>query len=160
LGDSSLSLAEHASSITAVDVDAAALAIFRERLGHPCLPVTTIVGEWPAIADAVPPSDVVICHYALYATRDTAAFVRALTEHARRRVVVEIHYRHPRAWPNRLWRRLRCQPNGPTANEVLAAVTALGLAPRTERTRPGHQMTIWWPGTAPVDTQAQPPRGG
>lgn len=146
LGDSSLPIAGHATAITAVDVNPNALAVFRERVGSYRVPITTICGEWPAVADSVPPSDVVICHYALYTAQDTAAFVRALSEHARRRVVVEIHYRHPTALPNRWSRRLRSQPVGPSAKQVVAAVAALGLDPRVERTKPGPQLTISWPG--------------
>ena len=68
-------------------------------------------------------------HHVLYNVPDLEPFVAALTRRARRRVVVEVTARHPLAALNPLWERLHGlrRPEGPTAADVLAILTALGL---------------------------------
>ena len=90
---------------------------------------TTYEGAWPAIAPTVPAADVVVCGHVLYNVQDLAGFAEALTEHARRRVVVEITDRHPLAWMNDLWERFHGVrfPDGPSADDAAEALRELGL---------------------------------
>jgi len=55
------------------------------------LRVTRIDGRWPDVADRVPPCDVAVCSHVFYNVADLGAFALALSAHATKRVVVELH---------------------------------------------------------------------
>jgi hypothetical protein len=77
----------------------------------------------------------------LYNVPDLGPFIAALTSHARRRVVVEMTARHPLTSLNPLWERFHglARPEVPTADDALAVLESLGLAPRYETwCRPGE----------------------
>jgi hypothetical protein len=65
----------------------------------------------------------------LYNVQDLAPFAEALTDHARRRAVVEITGTHPLAWMADLWLRFHglVRPSGPTADDAETALRELGL---------------------------------
>jgi SAM-dependent methyltransferase len=131
-GAASLPLAPTASRITGVDESEAMAGAFREAAG--ALEVRTVLGAWPAVAPGVEPADVVVCHHVLYNVRELGPFVRALADHARRRVVIEITEQHPLAWMNDLWIRFHAleRPSGPTASDAADALDELGLRARRE----------------------------
>lgn len=140
-GAGGLALAGQASLLAAVDVDRELLDAFAERAAATGVPVATTLGRWPDVAADVPPVDVVVCHHVLYNVPDLAPFVAALTAHARRRVVVEMTARHPLAALTPLWLRFHGlpRPDGPSADDAVAALRAIGVEPqRQDWTRPGE----------------------
>jgi len=141
-GAASLPLAPRATEITAVDADAELLAEFARRgaggpVGVQGVPCHTVHGRWPEDADRVPHADVVVCHHVVYNAPELAPFVTALTDHARRLVVVETSDRHPLTELNPLWLRFHgiSRPTGPTAEDALAVLAELGIRPRVHRWR-------------------------
>ncbi len=127
------------TALTAVDVDDDLLGRYARRAAELGVPCRTVTGRWPAVAAEVPAADVVVCGHVLYNVPDLAPFVRALTGHAYRRVVVEITFRHPLAALNPLWQRFHgiTRPEGPTLDDALAVLNDLRIAPRVTRwTRP------------------------
>jgi precorrin-6B methylase 2 len=133
-GAASLPLAPPASRIVAVDQSEELLRAFRDLARHAGVQVDTLVGRWPDVAGAVPAADVVVCHHVLYNVQHLEPFVTALTEHARRRVVVEITRNHPVAWMRDLWFRFHGldRPDGPSAADAAAALRELGVAVHRE----------------------------
>ena len=129
-GAASLPLAGRAGRLVAVDESADMLAAFRAAAAAAGVPAETVQGRWPEVAGQAGPAEVVVCHHVLYNTPDLAAFATALTDHARRLVVVELTERHPLAVLAPLWRRFHGldRPDGPTADDAEAALRALGLA--------------------------------
>jgi hypothetical protein len=88
----------------------------------------------------VGPADVVVCGHVFYNVQDLVPFVRELTSHARRRVVVELTDRHPWAWMHDLWMRFHEleRPDGPTAGDAASVLREAGLeAVREDREEPG-----------------------
>ena len=81
------------------------------------------------MAGQVEPGDVVVCHHVLYNVANVVPFVEALSEHARRRVVIEITERHPRVVHAPLWRAIHGieRPSGPTASDAAAVLAEMGL---------------------------------
>lgn len=98
----------------------------------------TVLGDWPEAAPRTPVADVVTCHHVLYNVAELEPFVRELTAHARRRVVVEIPMHHPLAdlapWWRHFWGLER--PDGPTARDAAACIASLGLAVHVEEHEP------------------------
>jgi SAM-dependent methyltransferase len=136
-GRAGLGLAPPAELITGVDRDAAMLEAFRAAAAARQVRCTAVLGDWPAVAPAVPPADVVICHHVVYNVPDLAAFGLALHDHARRRVVLELRQEHPMVPIAPLWRQFWGleRPSGPTAADALAVLREAGL--------PARQVT-WW----------------
>jgi SAM-dependent methyltransferase len=129
--------------IVAVDTSADMLAALTERALGLGLPVRTVQGRWPDVAPQTPAADVVVCHHVAYNSPDLDAFAAALTDHARRRVVLELTPRHPMSPLNPLWTRLHglARPEHPTADDAVAVLRELGLDPH-------------------VESSPRPPRGG
>ncbi len=134
-GGACLPLAHRAARIVGVDASEAMLEAFREAAAGLGVEIEAVRGEWPEVAPRVAPADVVVCHHVLYNVADLEPFVRALHEHARRRVVVEITDEHPLAWMNDLWRRFHGleRPDGPRAADAAEALAELGYPVRLER---------------------------
>ena len=138
-GAACLPLVARATEVSAVDSDQELLNILVDnanRLGKPRCDLRALAGH----RRRGRAGDVVTCHHVLYNVPDLGPFVAALTNHARRRVVVEMTARHPLTSLNPLWKRFHglARPEVPTADDVLAVLEALGLAPRHETwCRPG-----------------------
>ena len=140
-GAACLPLARYATTVTAVDTDADMLALLAERAAAAGLDSRTVTGRWPDVADQVGPADVVTCHHVVYNTPDIWDFVETLTNHARRRVVIEMTAVHPLTSLNPLWLRFHGlrRPDGPTAADLLAILAGAGLsAEHTEWSRPAE----------------------
>jgi SAM-dependent methyltransferase len=130
-GAACLPLLPRTTSLTAVDTDAEMLERLSERVAAAGVAAATVLGRWPEAAAAAGPADVVTCHHVLYNVPDLEPFVAALTEAARRTVVVEVTAVHPLAALNPLWltfHGLR-RPESPTAADVIRILAAMGLRP-------------------------------
>ena len=128
-GAASLALAGRAGLIVAVDPSEEMLRAFlaiAERLRVKAVAVT---GTWPDAAAEVEAADVVVCHHVLYNIQALEPFVRALTDRAWRRVVIEITTQHPTAWMSDLWMRFHSleRPKRPTSDDAARALRELGL---------------------------------
>jgi SAM-dependent methyltransferase len=140
-GAACLPLAPHATTVTAVDTDQGMLTLLAERAAAAGLDLRTIHGGWPDVADQAGPADVVTCHHVVYNVPEIWDFLLALTNHARRRVVVELATAHPLTSLNPLWLRFHGlrRPDGPTAADLLAILAGAGIrAGHTEWSRPAE----------------------
>jgi SAM-dependent methyltransferase len=138
-GAASVPLAPPASEIVGVDESRDLLETFEAVAREAGIRHRAIEGRWPEAARAAPEADVVVCHHVLYNVADLPPFVEALTEHARRRVVVELGAEHPMAWTRPLWWRFHRlpRPEGPTADDAVRALEELGIPVRREEHEPG-----------------------
>ena len=140
-GAACLPLAPRATSVTAVDIDERMLALLADRASAIGLDLRTVAGRWPDAASQVRPADVVTCHHVIYNVPDLGPFLTALTDHARRRVVVETTAEHPLTSLSSLWLRFHglTRPTSPTAADLLAILSEMGLKARhTEWSRPAE----------------------
>jgi SAM-dependent methyltransferase len=130
-GAACLPLAPRTTALTAVDSDAEMLGMLSLRAAALGLTPRAIHGSWPDVAAQAATADVVTCHHVLYNVPRLEPFVAALTTLARRRVVVEMTDRHPLVALNPLWLRFHGlrRPESPTAADLIAILTALGLRP-------------------------------
>lgn len=133
-GAASLPLAALATRITGVDQSPAMLASFAaasraSNVGH-----LEVEGSWPDVADKVEPADLVVCHHVVYNVAQIRPFLAALTQHARRLVVIELTDSHPTSPFNSLWERFwsLSRPQQPSARLFLEVVGELGYDPVAE----------------------------
>jgi SAM-dependent methyltransferase len=141
-GAACLPLASRTTSLTAVDTDAQMLSLLAERAGSRGGATRVVCGRWPDIAGQIAPADVVTCHHVGYNVPGIGPFIAALTSRARRRVVLEITAVHPLAALSPLWLRFHgiTRPQAPTAADLLAILSAMGLRARhTEWNRPAER---------------------
>ncbi len=139
-GAACLPLLPRSTALTAVDADERMLALLAERASARGIAARCVTGQWPQVAPQVAPADVVACHHVLYNAPDLRPFLAALTDHARRLVVVEISASHPLMSLNELWLRFHGlrRPDGPAADDVLAILRTMGVPAGHESwSRPG-----------------------
>jgi SAM-dependent methyltransferase len=138
-GAASLPLTCRTTQLTTLDSHQPMLDDLVRRAAPLDVAVLTLCGRWPDVAPQAPTADVVVCHHVLYNVADIAPFVAALTTHARRRVIVELTVRHPLTALNPYWQEFHGlkRPDGPTADQVVDVLRALGLPVKLEQwTRP------------------------
>ena len=131
-GAACLPLLPRTTTLTAVDADDRMLELLYARTAARGLRrerVRLVTGRWPDVGPEVASADVVTCHHVLYNVAGLRPFVTALTAHARRLVVVETTCTHPLTSLNALWLRFHGlrRPDRPTAEDVLAILSAMGL---------------------------------
>lgn len=134
-GAASVPLAPPAGLLIGLDEGPGMLGAFAERADATGVAHTEIEGRWPDAADGTPAADVVVCHNVVYNVADLVPFVRALADHARRRVVVELTQEHPLAWMNPYWERVHgvTRPAGPTADDAVEVVREAGFDVQVQR---------------------------
>lgn len=140
-GAAGLALVPPATHLTGVDSSPELLASFDADATAARIPHLTVAGTWPDVAPRVEQADVVVCHHVVYNVAPIDAFVAALDDHARRRVVVELTEHHPLRATAPLWMRFWGleRPKGPTAEDFVAVVESAGLKPSVaRRERPAH----------------------
>lgn len=133
-GASSFGLRTRAGLITGVDRQPDMLLLFEETARDLGVTVRTFLGAWPEVAEVVPAADVAVCHHAFYAAEDLEAHVRALTEHARHRVVLEMSAHPPLVSLNPLLERLHgtTRRDWPVADLAQQVVAEMGYAVERE----------------------------
>lgn len=126
-GAASLPLAGRASRLIGIDSSPDMLTEFLRRATE--VEATAIEGTWPDVADTTPPADVVVCHHVAYNAPDLRKFAERLTDHARRRVVIELTLSHPLSPTNELWLRFHrvIRPERPKADDAEAVLRETGL---------------------------------
>lgn len=134
-GAAGLGLVPPAGRVTGFDQSQELLDLFVARAAELGVAYEAVQGSWPEDAGGVDPADVVVTHHVAYNVPGLAAFAAALTSHARRRVVMELSDRHPRAGANHLWRHFWDvdRPTGPTADDAVAVLVEAGIEPAVER---------------------------
>lgn len=142
-GAAGLALVPPAGRVVGFDQGADLLAAFSSRAAEIGVEHEAIQGRWPEDAASAPVADVVVCHHVAYNVPGIGAFALELSNHARRRVVMELTGRHPRFGLNDLWRHFwnTERPTGPTADDAVAALAEAGIEVEVERSpRVGRQV--------------------
>lgn len=142
-GAACIPLLPRTTALTAVDSDAGMLKMLGERAGSLAGRVRLVRGSWPGVAQEAAPADLVTCFNVIYNVPDALPFLAALTASARRLVVLEMTAEHPLIQLNELWLRFHGlrRPLGPTADDLLAILAAMG-------TQAGHKR---WQRSAGAD---------
>jgi SAM-dependent methyltransferase len=115
--------------LTGVDESRPLLDAFAARATRLGIDHHEVQGRWPEVAGDVAEADVVVCRHVAYNVPDLGPFVRRLTDHARRRVVLHLTLEHPLAWMAPYWERLHGLPaaDGPTLDDAVAVAAEAGI---------------------------------
>lgn len=134
-GAASLPLLPRCTELIAVDTEQDMLDMLAQRAAVTGRAARLVCGRWPAVATEAGRADVVTCHHVVYNAPDIEPFLAALTAAAGRRVVVETTARHPLTSLSPLWLRFHglVRPAGPTADDVLAILAAMGIEASSQR---------------------------
>ncbi len=139
-GAACLPLLSRCTALTAVDTEPDMLGLLAERAAAFGRQPRLVPGRWPDAASETGIADVITCHHVTYNVADIEPFLAALTAAARRIVVLEMTAAHPLVSLNALWLRFHglVRPDGPTADDLLAILAAMGISASSQRWgRPG-----------------------
>jgi len=139
-GAACLPLLPRCTGLTAVDSDPEMLGLLGARAAAAGVAPKLVPGQWPDVAAEAGRADLVTCHHVTYNVPVIGPFLAALTAAARRTVVVEMTATHPLTSLSELWLKFHNlrRPAGPTAEDLLAILAALGIeAGHTRWRRPG-----------------------
>lgn len=141
-GAASIPVADRAGSLLGVDSSDRMLAEFTAAARTAGIPVRTWHGSWADVAAGVPSADVAVAANVVYNVAGIGEFLRAMTAHARHRVVIELTDSHPWTTMAELWRHFHNQdrPDGPTIDDFLAVARELGYEPEVETF---DRVTVW-----------------
>lgn len=133
-GRSSLPLGPLITRVTGVDESEAMLTQFRAAAAARSIECITVLGRWPDVSTVAGRADLVVCHHVAYNVADIVPFLQALTDHADRRVVMELTAYHPQSSLNALWLRFwgLARPVQPTYELLVEIVRAMGFDPVVE----------------------------
>jgi SAM-dependent methyltransferase len=134
-GIAAFALTPPAVHVIGVDGQAEMLTMFAANAVKRGVSCQTIEGLWPAVADEAPDADVVTAHHVVYNVSDIVPFLRALDDHARFRVVLEMPDHHPLSTMSEAWRYFWQieRPLGPTPSDLVEVLEELGVHANRER---------------------------
>lgn len=140
-GAAAFALLPEVKRVFGVDRQRQMLAMFEANARDRGLVVETVEGLWPEVASRTPVADVVTAHHVVYNVSDVVPFLRALDEHARARVVIEMTTRHPLTSLNEAWMHFWDleRPSGPTSDDLIEVMDEMGLGVSNER----FEGTTW-----------------
>ncbi|MHB1089516.1 MAG: methyltransferase domain-containing protein [Ilumatobacteraceae bacterium] len=127
-GRGAFGLLPPATRLVGVDHQQDMLNAFTDEASERGVECQTVLGDWPSVADITPVCDVSICHNVYYNVAQLEPFARALTAHAKHRVVVELTQNHPLANISEAWRRFwnLTRPVSPDSEDAASAMWELG----------------------------------
>jgi SAM-dependent methyltransferase len=136
-GIAAFALTPPATQVIGVDHQSEMLAMFRAHAITRGIACETVEGFWPAVSPRTPVADVVTAHHVVYNVADIEPFLRALDDHARTRVVLELPDQHPLASMSETWRHFWNleRPEGPTPADLLEVLGDMGIRAQRQQWR-------------------------
>lgn len=139
-GRAAFGLTPPAQHVIGIDHQQGMLDVFTEQARQRKVECSTVLGDWPDVSEQTPHADVVVCHHVLYNVQNIAPFIHALSEKARKRVVVEIPQHHPLSSLSGLWKEFwnLDRPTHPSSADAVDVIRACGYDPHFENFTQEH----------------------
>ena len=133
-GIAAFALTPPATHVIGVDHQPAMLAMFSANAAARHVECDVVEGFWPDVSARVPIADVVTAHHVVYNVADIVLFLRALDDHARSRVVLELPDHHPLSTMTEAWRHFWQleRPSEPTPRDLMDVLAEMGIAAQHE----------------------------
>lgn len=133
-GIAAFALTPPATHVIGVDHQSEMLEMFAENATKRGVTCKVFEGFWPQVAPEVPIADVVVCHHVVYNVADIGPFLKALSSHARFRVVIEMPTHHPLSNLSAAWKYFwnLDRPTQPTSEDLLEVMREIGIEPRVQ----------------------------
>jgi len=134
-GIAAFALTPPATHVIGVDHQHEMLVMFAANAAQRGVLCATVDGFWPAVAAQTTRADVVTAHHVVYNVADIVPFLRALDDHARSRVVIEMPDHHPLTSMSPAWRHFWDleRPVEPTPLDLLDVLHDLDIDAHRER---------------------------
>ncbi len=134
-GMATFAIAPPAARVTGIDHQSSMLDLYAREAALRGLMHTEVLGDWPDVANQVERADVVVCHNVAYNVSKIVPFLKALNDHALKRVVIEIPMEHPLAPMRGLWKHFWDleRPYGPSAQTLFDVVIQSGFSAHLEQ---------------------------
>jgi SAM-dependent methyltransferase len=128
-GIASYAITPPASHVIGVDEQQAMLDLYTANATKYSVSSETVLGQWPAVADATPVADVVTVFHVAYNVGEIVPFLAALNSHARKRVVIEVPILHPMSNMNEGWKHFwdLARPTVPVAADLATVLAEMGI---------------------------------
>ena len=125
-----------ATKVFGVDHQSEMLEMFAHNAKARNVESNTFLGDWPDVSSEVPNADVVTCHHVVYNVQKIEEFVKALVDHANKRVVIELPEFHPLSNMSAAWKYFWNleRPTSPDASSFQKILNELGI---------NSQMELW-----------------
>ncbi|MGI8518740.1 MAG: class I SAM-dependent methyltransferase [Acidimicrobiia bacterium] len=132
-GRSSFPLVLRGHPVTMVEPNPTMLSALRELVADQAVEI--VVGRWPNVAGKIQTHQVVMSAHVVYDVADVVPFLRAMDDKAAAGVVIEMTSDHPWAHLRELYLEFHQleRPAGPTTEDLVSVVAALGREPELER---------------------------
>jgi SAM-dependent methyltransferase len=136
-GIAAFALTPPATHVIGVDHQPEMLVMFSANAARRGVTCEAVEGVWPSVANRTPEADVVTAHHVVYNVADIVPFLRALDDHARDRVVLEMPDHHPLALMSEAWRYFweLERPEDPTPADLLDVLREMGIDAHREQWR-------------------------
>ncbi len=123
-----------AAHVIGVDEQEEMLELFSENTKRYGASVETILGQWPAVSNQTPVADVVTVHHVAFNVGEIVPFLKALDNHARKRVVIEVPVIHPMSNMNEGWKHFWnvIRPTVPVASDLVEVLAEVGISATIE----------------------------
>ncbi|MEY4322346.1 MAG: hypothetical protein RL410_127 [Actinomycetota bacterium] len=133
-GIAAFALTGTVTSVIGVDHQEEMLTMFAKHAEDRRLHHQEILGDWPNVAEQTPKADVVTCHHVAYNVQEIDPFIKALSYHANKRVVIEIPQRHPLSMSNAAWKHFWGieRPTKPQSEDLALVIKECGFDARFE----------------------------
>lgn len=143
-GMAAFAIAPPAQTVIGVDHQSEMLTMFANTAEEKGLTHQEFLGDWPDIANQTPIADVVTCHHVVYNVSDIVPFVSQLSNHARRRVVLEMPQEHPLATMREAWKEFwdLDRPTGPTPIDLVHVLQEMGIDAQLELSEGGSPRSV------------------
>ncbi len=134
-GVATFAVAKSGNHVIGVDHQAEMLVMYSQNAISREISSEVHEGFWPAIADQVPVADVVIVHHVVYNVAEIEPFLKAIDNHARKRVVIELPLAHPMTSASAGWEYFwkLARPKSPTADDFLLVLNETGITAHIEK---------------------------
>ena len=143
-GIAAFAIAPPAKSVFGVDHQQEMLDMFANQAEAKGLKHQEIFGDWPAVENNSPVADVVTCHHVVYNVSNIVPFLRALNNHATKRVVIEMPQEHPLSGMRSAWKKFwnLDRPNAPTPSDLVAVLKEMGIVANLELSQGGAPRSV------------------